>query len=331
MKSKSRTYQILSTLGIIMVMVSLVTACAARPAALMEKTIGQSADVSRESSAPASGAPQMLLPAPESQNAFASTQASNSDRMVIKNATLTLIVKDPVQSMDAITQIAEKMGGYVVSANLTQTQSQSGKSLPHASITIRVPAEKLNDTLKEIKLLSPQLPESENIESQDITSQYTDLDSRLRNLKDTEEQLRKIMDQAYSTEDVLSVYNQLTQVREQIEVIEGQMKYYRESAALSSISTELIAEEAVEPLSIAGWKPVGVARDALQALINALKYIVNIVIWLVIFILPVIIVLYVVFVFPLSRLFRFLRKRRKIQKNPPSTNPPASESQSQDK
>jgi hypothetical protein len=139
------------------------------------------------------------------------------------------------------------------------------------------------------------------------------------------------MDQAYSTEDVLSVYNQLTQVREQIEVIEGQMKYYRESAALSSISTELIAEEAVEPLSIAGWKPVGVARDALQALINALKYIVNIVIWLVIFILPVIIVLYVVFVFPLSRLFRFLRKRRKIQKNPPSTNPPASESQPQDK
>ncbi|MGB9640834.1 MAG: DUF4349 domain-containing protein, partial [Anaerolineales bacterium] len=324
MKLVPRNNNIWSVFGIMMVVVSLISACAARPAAPMEKTISQSADLSQERSAPASGAPQMLLPAAENENSYSNTQALNSDRMVIKNANLTLIVKDPVKSMDAITQIAEKMGGYVVSANLNQTQSQSGKSLPHASITIRVPAEKLNDTLKEIKLLSPQLPESENIESQDITSQYTDLDSRLRNLKDTEEQLRKIMDQAYSTEDVLSVYNQLTQVREQIEVIEGQMKYYRESAALSSISTELIAEEAVEPLSIAGWKPVGVARDALQALINAMKYIVNIVIWLVIFILPIFIVLYAIFVYPLTRLFRFLGKRRKNQKNHPAIIPPAS-------
>lgn len=331
MKSNRRNNKIWSVIGITIVMALLITACAARPASPMEKTISQSEDLSRESSVPASGAAPMLLPAPESQNTFSGTQAINSDRMVIKNANLTLIVKDPVKSMDEITQIAEKMGGYVVSANLTQKQSQSGKSLPHASITIRVPAEKLNDTLKEVKSLSPQLPESENIESQDITSQYTDLDSRLRNLKDTEEQLRKIMDQAYSTEDVLSVYNQLTQVREQIEVIEGQMKYYRESAALSSVSTELIAEEAVEPLSIAGWKPVGVARDALQALINALKYIVNIAIWLVIFILPILIVIYVVFVFPLTRLFRFWRKRRKTQKNLNSTTPPTSEIPSQEK
>lgn len=328
MKSKRRNTHILSILRMVMIGALLITACAARPASPMEKAISQSENLSREGSVPANEAP-MLMPAAGGQNAFSGTQEINGDRMVIKNANLTLIVKDPVKSMDEITQIAEKMGGYVVSANLAQKQSQSGKSLPHASITIRVPAEKLNDTLKEIKSLSSQLPESENIESQDITSQYTDLESRLRNLKDTEEQLRKIMDQAYSTEDVLSVYNQLTQVREQIEVIEGQMKYYRESAALSSISTELIAEEAVEPLSIAGWKPVGVARDALQALINALKYIVNIAIWLVIFILPILIVLYVVFIFPVTRLFRFLRKRRKTQKNHPSTTPPDSGIQSQ--
>ncbi|MGB9586239.1 MAG: DUF4349 domain-containing protein, partial [Anaerolineales bacterium] len=244
----------------------ILSACSSRSAAPVQQDVVQSENASRLSPMPLSGAPALSKQAEQTAN-FSNAPTADVERMVIKNANLALIVKDPPQALDAISQIAEKMGGYVVSANMYQAQSQSGKTLPHATITIRVPADKLNQTLQEIKALSPELPRSENIESQDITSQYTDLESRLRNLKDTEEQLRKIMDQAYSTEDVLSVYNQLTQVREQIEVIEGQMKYYRESAALSAITTELIAEEEVEPLSIAGWKPVGVARDALQALI----------------------------------------------------------------
>ncbi len=197
--------------------------------------------------------------------------------------------------------------------------------MPRGSITIRVPAEKLNDALKQIKALSKEEPLTETINSQDITSEYTDLESRLRNLKDTEEQLRKIMDEAFTTEDVLKVYNQLTQVREQIEVIQGQMKYYRESAALSAISTELIAEEAVEPLSIAGWKPVGVARDALQALINALKVIVNVFIWVLIFVLPVLALIYGILILPVVAFVRYLRKRRKASKSIISTPPPPAE------
>ena len=306
-------------LSCILVGVLLVSGCAQKAVSptrapnQAEKSPGQLEDTSSQSSLTA-GNVYAVPESSETQKDFSNNQAANTDRLIIKNATLSLIVKDPPEALDAITQVAEKMKGYVVSANLYQAESQSGKHLPHASITIRVPVEKLNEALSEIKSLSSQLPQSENIESQDITSQYTDLDSRLRNLKDTEEQLRKIMDQAYSTEDVLSVYNQLTQVREQIEVIEGQMKYYRESAALSSISTELIAEEEVEPLSIAGWKPVGVARDAVQALINTMKTIVNIVIWLVILVLPVLAVLYVIFVLPFGALFRYIRNRRKNKK-----------------
>ena len=56
-----------------------------------------------------------------------------------------------------------------------------------------------------------------------MTSDYTDLQSRLRNLEDAEEQLRTIMDSAFNTEDVLTVYNRLVEVREQIEVIKGQI------------------------------------------------------------------------------------------------------------
>lgn len=260
------------------------------------------------------------LPQP-STGGFPSSAPSSVERMVIKNAKLSLIVKDPPSAMEAIADTAQRMGGYVVSADLYQTTTASGKEVPRASITVRVPAEKLDQALQEIKALSDELPQSENLNSQDITAEYTDLESRLRNLKRAEEQLQEIMDQAYSTEDVLNVYQQLTQVREQIEIIEGQMKYYRESVALSSISVELIAQEAVEPLTIGKWKPVGVARDALQALINAVQFLINAAIWVVIFVLPVLLLSYVIFVLPLRAVWRWIRRRRKPQSLAP-TEPP---------
>lgn len=260
----------------------------------------------------------------ESQGGFANNVPTSVDRMVIKNANLSLIVEDPASAMESIAETAERMGGFVVTADLYQTTTQSGKEVPRASITIRVPAEKLNQALDEIKALSKEPPQSEKINSQDITAEYTDLESRLRNLKRAEEQLQEIMDRAYSTEDVLNVYQQLTQVREQIEVIEGQMKFYRESVALSAIGVELIAEEAVEPLTVAGWKPVGVARDALQALINAVQFLINAAIWIVIFVLPVLLLIYGIFFLPLRALWRLIRRRRKPQTVPPSEPPSAS-------
>jgi len=102
----------------------------------------------------------------------------------------------------------------------------------------------------------------------------------------------------------------LVQTREQIEVIKGQMKYYEQSAAMSAVSVELIPNEAVQPLSIGGWQPVGVAKDAIQSLIDTLKVIANIFIWVLIFVVPVLLVLFILFVLPLILIFRALRRRR---------------------
>lgn len=237
------------------------------------------------------------------------TTAQSTERIVIKNANMSIVVTDPAKSMDAISQLADEMGGYVVSANLYQSKLDSGASVPRASIKIRVPAERLTEAMNRIKAQSDRIPLSENIESQDVTSDYTDLQSRLRNLENTESQLTKIMDSATKTEDVLSVYNQLVQVREQIEVIKGQIKYYDESAALSAISTELIANEAVQPLTIGGWQPVGVAKNAVQALINTVTFLANAAIWIVVLVLPVLLILFAVIFLPLRFVWRWLRRR----------------------
>ena len=267
------------------------------------------------------------MPAADSSLANYSTSAQSAERIVIKNANLSIVVGDPAKSMDAISKLADEMEGYVVSANLYQSRLDSGASVPRASIKIRVPAERLTEAMNRIKAESDRIPISENIESQDVTSDYTDLQSRLRNLENTETQLTKIMDSATKTEDVMSVYNKLVQVREQIEVIKGQIKYYDESAALSAISTELIANAAVQPLTIGGWQPVGVAKSAVQALINTMKFLANAAIWLVILIIPVSLLLFVIVFLPLRFSWRWIRRRLSDGKSgkpkmaPPSTPP----------
>ena len=244
------------------------------------------------------------------------SEGESSERMVIKDANLSIVVEEPSLAMDAIGEMADDMGGYVVSSNLYETQTDSGVKVPRARISIRVPVQKLNEALEQIKAGAGRVL-SEKISGQDVTREYTDLESRLRNLESAEEQLAEIMDEAKDTEDVLSVYNRLVEVREEIEVIQGQMQYYERSAALSSISVDIQADAAVQPLTIGGWQLVGVAKRAIQALINTLKFFGNVAIYLILLIIPVVLILY----YPIRWLWKGVKrlfgskKSKREQKN----------------
>jgi hypothetical protein len=240
-------------------------------------------------------------------SAFA-TGAQPAGRIVIRNANLSIVVEDPTQSIEVISQMANDMGGFVVYSNIYKTMTSSGMEVPNANITIRVPAEKLEEALDEIKGLvkDPKIDiQSEDVSGQDVTSEVTDLESRLRNLRAAEVQLLEIMENATESEDVIAIFRELTNVREQIEVIEGQLKYFRESARLSAISVFLQAKAAVEPITIGGWQPGVEAQRALQALVDGGKYIVNALIWLVLFAVPILAVI----ILPIYLIVRAVRKR----------------------
>lgn len=238
-------------------------------------------------------------------------QAPTQERLVIRNADLSLVVSDPKAKMEQIAAMAERMGGFVVNSNLYQTTTSAGAKVPQGSISIRVPAERLTEALTQIKADAVEVT-NENIYGQDVTQQYVDLQSRLRNLQLAEQQLAEIMEQATKTEDVIQVFNQLTYYREQIEVVKGQMQYYEQAAALSAISVQLVAEETIQPIEIGGWKPQGVARDAVQTLVNFFKGFVNFLIWLVLFVLPALI-LVALPVWLVVWLVRLLIRRRKAR------------------
>ena len=241
------------------------------------------------------GAPLANLPATGSDNAVQAadgsaavdqtTGAATQDRLVIQTASLALVVNDPAAKMIAIATTAKSMGGYVVSSNMDQTFAPDGTKVPEGSIVVRIPEAKLDDALASIKTDVVDV-QSETRSGQDVTKETNDLQSQLTNLKDTEQQLTLIMQKADTTTDVLTVFNQLTQIRGQIDVIQGQIQYNQQSAALSAVTVQLIAEKTIQPIQIAGWQPQGDARNAVQALVNFFQGFVTFLIWLVLFALP---------------------------------------------
>lgn len=248
---------------------------------------------------------QVVAQLQATQSAPADAQQPTQTRIIIRNATLRIVVSDTEAMLDEIAALAEEFGGWIVNSNISRVTTPSREEAVRGTINIRVMAERLAEALERIKSGALSV-ESENVTGQDVTQQYVDLTSRLTNLQAAETQLQSIMEDARRTEDVLSVYNELVRVRGEIEVIQGQIQYYSESAAFSSISVELVPEALETPIEIAGWSPEGTARGAFVALLNVLRFLVDVAITLVVLVLPLALIVGV----PGWLIYRRVRRRR---------------------
>lgn len=235
-----------------------------------------------------------------------------AERMVIYNANMKIAVQDPVSAMEAVIKMAENSGGFVVQSNTYKSRTDKGE-FPTASLTVRVPSGQLDsiiDAIKELTLNPSTDVIFENVSGQDVTSEYTDLTSRLRNLEAAEAQLVELMETAQDAEDVLAIFNELTYYRGEIEVVKGRMKYLEESVDLSAISVEIVAKESVQPVKVGEWEPQGTVARAVEALIGAAKFLGDAAIWFGIFCLPFLIPLGIAAYF----VVRIIRKRRAQKK-----------------
>ena len=237
-------------------------------------------------------APEARVAEESAANTGSGVSAAAVERIVIKNADLAIVVSDVEGRMKNIQIMAEQMGGFVVSSNLYQSYTSDYIEVPEAQIVIRVPSDQLEKAMDQIKKDTVEV-QTENISGQDVTAEYVDLQSRLKNYEAAEAQLDEILKKATETEDVVNVFNQLVYYREQIELVKGQIKYYDEAAALSAISVRIIAEETIQPVVIGTWEPKGVALEAVQNLVDFLKGFTEFLITFVIFILPVLIIIFV--------------------------------------
>ena len=236
-----------------------------------------------------------------------------SVQMIMMNASLSIAVDDPAATLRDVQQLAKGMGGYTVSSNLYKSYTSSGVEVPQANLIIRVPAERLDEAMQKIKDMTGDPKKytlNESVSGQDVTKEYIDLKSRLCNLEEADAKLSEFYENAANTEDALSIYSQKMQVTEQIEIIKGQIKYYDESVSTSSITLQIQSKETIAPITVAGWQPSGVARDALQALLDFGKGLVNFLIWLVILVVPIVLL----FGLPIFFLVRWLKRRSAARK-----------------
>ena len=235
-------------------------------------------------------------------------QGETTERLVVKRAEMRVSVADPAEAMRTVVQWAESMQGYVVNSNQWNSTSD-GQTYINASVMVRVPAERLDEMMQKVRDLAADPKTgvlSETVTGEDVTAEYVDSQARLRNLKAAEAQLVELLDQAPDLEYTLDIFRELTEIRSQIEVLEGRIKYLEESAALSALSVEIVAEASLQPLQIGPWKPAGVAKEAIQTLVKVAQDVGTALIKFVI--------IWVPFLLPIGLIVCFVRKGAKKRK-----------------
>ena len=203
---------------------------------------------------------------------------TEEERMIVRNGDMSLVVEDVVDARDEITQLAVRFDGYVVSSRISgEEQDMRGW------ISIRVTDNKFEQTLVELRELAVRVT-SESTSSRDVTEEYVDFQSRLRNAEATESQYLALLEKAEDVEDILRVYDSLSRVRSEIEQIKGRMQYLERTSSMSLISVNLKPVATAKPLVRAGWSALEALKSAVRGIVTFGQWLGIIVIWLVIFI-----------------------------------------------
>jgi hypothetical protein len=131
----------------------------------------------------------------------------------------------------------------------------------------------------------------ENLNREDVTDQYSDVEAQLRNLRTTEEELRALLTEVRekpnaTPEDIMAVYDSLTEIRGQIEQLQGRRNMLDNLVALSTLTIELIPDAINLPVVDDGWRPAVIVRDATRALVNTLAFLGRAAIWIGVYLIP---------------------------------------------
>jgi hypothetical protein len=163
-------------------------------------------------------------------------------QMVIYQADLQLKVKKFEQTVQSLEEKAVKYGGYISQSNV----AREGKEQISGTLTIRVPQKYFQTFLHDAEGEAVEVLQR-NISGQDVTEEYVDLESRLKSKRVVEERLLTFMKNAAKTEDLLKISADLAVVQEEIETIEGKMKYLENQTSLSTVTISLYESKVIVP------------------------------------------------------------------------------------
>lgn len=198
-----------------------------------------------------------------------------TDRMVIQNSDLSLLVKNVRESIDAIISTTSQMGGYMVDSSL----SSPGES-PSGTITIRVPAKDLSKMLEFLRGHAIKVV-SENLTGQDVTDQYVDNEARLLTLERTKTKFEDIFNRAVEISDITNLQQQILSVQSQIDAVKGQQLYLQKNAEMARVTIYLSTDELALPYAPQdSWRPGVIYKLAVRSLIVHFRVLAEWFIWI---------------------------------------------------
>lgn len=169
------------------------------------------------------------------------TTPVSQNRKLIRNAEIGVDTKKFDTFCADMEKKASELGGFVESSDFTQ----DGKTARFASLTLRIPAEKLDSFLESVA--TEATVRYKTTEVQDVTENYIDIESRINSLKTEQEALLRLLEKAESLSDILEIQGRLTEVRGNLESIEGQLKSLDGQIAYSTVNVYVNEVEFVAP------------------------------------------------------------------------------------
>ena len=150
------------------------------------------------------------------------TQEASPEQKLIKRVYMDAETEDLEALLPQLLAEISGLGGYVESQEVYNGSSYSSSRYRNARLTIRVPAEKLDSLVAQVKGASNVVSYNESVE--DVTLTYVDMETRILSLETERDRLLELMDKADNLSDLLEIEARLTQVRGSLESITAQLK-----------------------------------------------------------------------------------------------------------
>jgi hypothetical protein len=155
-------------------------------------------------------------------------------RLIVRTGQAVIEVDSLEPAIAELRRIAERVGGFVADATV-----QSGRSqLRSATLQLKVPAARFDDLTLALGPLGRL--QSVNVSAEDVSEEFVDVTARVANSRRLEDRLVELLrTRTGRLQDVLTVEHELARVREEIERMEGRLRFLKASAQLSTLAVSL--------------------------------------------------------------------------------------------
>ena len=165
-----------------------------------------------------------------------------ANRKLIRNATVELEIVSFDDAVQKITAFANEERGYVATTN---SQKQANGKL-RGQVIVKVLPENLDRFLQKVRGLGEL--KNQMLGTEDVTKAYFDTDARLKNAHVMEQRLIDMLKtKTGKVADLLQVEKELGRVREDIEKMQGQLKYWDSQVQLATVTISLAEKDMEEP------------------------------------------------------------------------------------